>query len=1594
VQRSKQPSVAGAASNAIVGTIAILARSTVETIGAAAAVFAFDVIFIVGQDPADVTLLYNASLYAEATMRDRLDMLKMVAEGVTSGGIDTTTIRSLPTITESMRERLLRDWQPERVPPKEYWRTLPDVFIESAEVRCNKYEQNAVLEPSTGRTITYHEMVVRARKLARFLHKSHPDVAWGEDATCGIHVPRCLDWYVMMLGIHLAGGAYLSLDPDFPADRLLYSLEDSGAVCLFTLKRMVGSLGFKGPTHAIDELWETVDAIDDSEPFTSPAKPTTPAYLIYTSGSTGKPKGVCIEHHNAVNFVESERRLFGLGNEHRVLQGFSTSFDASVEELWLAFATGSTLVVVEKAVMQDVELLGQLVEATKATIISTVPTLLATIEPKYLATIQMVIAGGEACNREVIAAYATGGKRRFVNSYGPTEATVACMADFSSPDRPVTIGRPQPGYFACIVNSRMELLPPGVPGELCMAGPSVARGYVKRPELTEEKFTHCPYVALPKPEFDYDEETARDAKYERLYHTGDLTRWNAEGRVEFLGRIDSQVKLRGFRIEVGEIETNLAAFPGVRTAIVHLVNDEGRQFLCGYLLCEEALENDFQEHRFRDFLKDKLPNYMVPSRFCVIKEVPRSPAGKLDRKQLKPPPPVVHAADEGGEKVAPATETEHMLHRLWSNLFPGQRIGTTDDFFEIGGQSLLAGKLASKIRHEGYPEFGIRLVYSNPTIMALANIVDAMEREEPTQEGAAAQQAPLRLPARGEPSALRKAAFLTYQAFIFIIAITMQWAYLLAFFFLFYGSYHQTIADVVNGRGFAFVVFFGFMMQLFFVVTTLFFAFMLIPLLKWLIIQKVKPGRHSIWSAYYLRWWTVRTFNSLTSGSFLYYGTYAYNVQLWLSGAKLGQGVRINCPVADADLLDIGDDTFIGDNAALVTSQVIDSVLVLATVKIGACCSVGPRTAVVGGSHIEDEATVGALSLIREGVTVPHGERWQGSPAQKIGYSPSLSALQSWEGDMTQLKNQNFSPTAASVNDFGGIDTEMLEGSSIRLPTAVRFIVGLLQIIYWAFLNLFTSNVLGILTFGAWCLCDELAERDQLWYACLYVIGAPFLTLVIMIWQHLMIIIARWVVFPWKVEPGMYACDGLTYHRKILFDMLARVSLLYAHPMYGTLFTQYYLRAMGVNVGRNVECSNLYGFTPGLTTLGNECFIADFVGVNPSDEFRGILRLDHMKVGDRAFVGNGSVLMPGTVIGERALVGLTSCPTAPVEPGKTAIGSPAFEIPRRTSADTVDQEKTFAPRTSLVVRRVIWEMFRCVMPATFITFSAVLAFIAGAAIFYGDSTAILRQKADDEYLTFIGLALLFVVSIAFFNVLFTLVTKWIIVGDHHAEENPLWSAGVWRSEFVVDVATVVGLGGVINFFRGTLYLPWLFRMLGARIGKNVFLDTLYLTEPDMVTLGDGACVNYNATLQTHLFEDRVMKMDTQEIGARCSVGSYSIVLYNTHVGDGSTIAPASLIMKGESLPRATHWAGIPAQKSKAPDVMRDPANIEVVARPLDTTPQSPARVANAVESNRDFERRARAASAITPQATPNNSFAGVNVGVGLTAASTWLAASD
>ena len=468
---------------------------------------------------------------------------------------------------------------------------------------------------------------------------------------------------------------------------------------------------------------------DDDEPLLRSDTQLTPhdlAYVIYTSGSTGKPKGVEIEHRSAAHLVRAEQWLYGVRPDDRVYQGFSLAFDASVEEVWLAFSTGATLVTATPEMAHAGPGLSSLLEQAHVTVVSCVPTLLAMLTDD-IPTMRLLIVGGEACGADLVRRWCRPG-RRMVNTYGPTEATVIATFADCHPDRPVTIGRPLPNYTAFVLDDNLRPVESGQTGELYLGGVGLARGYVGRPDLTRERFVVNPF---------HD-----GGLVSRLYKTGDLARFDPHGNIEFHGRADLQVKLRGFRVELSEIESALLKCPGVQAAAcaVHECSP-GLSHLVAYVVPHQG--DAIAADRIRTALRSELPAYMIPTIIEPIVELPTLSSGKVDRNRL----PVPHLAPESAAvDTTSRTNGERALLAIWKGLMSPMPVTLSDDFFlDLGGHSLLAARMVSELRKT--PQFSrisMLDVYDHPTIEKLAArfpdvtqvAADAVESGRPVPDAA------------------------------------------------------------------------------------------------------------------------------------------------------------------------------------------------------------------------------------------------------------------------------------------------------------------------------------------------------------------------------------------------------------------------------------------------------------------------------------------------------------------------------------------------------------------------------------------------------------------------------------------------------------------------------------------------------------------------------------------------------------------------------------------------------------------------------------------------------------------------------------------
>ena len=468
------------------------------------------------------------------------------------------------------------------------------------ENTVEKYPENIAVQ-FDNETITYSELNKKANRLAWYLKS----LGIGAGDFAGIFLSRTPDMYIAMLGILKAGAAYIPIDPKYPAERVHFILTDCDAKILIstspTIDKLTGLTCLKILLDKDRNKLDIQSSLNLSAGETK-IKSDDTAYAIYTSGTTGTPKGVKISHFAVCNLVRTEGKIFGVKQEDKVFQGFSLAFDASVEEIWLAFYSGATLFVGTEEIMQSGPGLSKILKENKVTVLSTVPTLLSMLT-EDIPSLRLLILGGEVCPTELAKRWAIPG-RRMVNTYGPTETTVIATCFECSPGRNVTIGKPIPNYSAYILDSDMKKVPVSVAGELCIGGLGLSDGYVNLPELTSKNFI--------VPEFKTNPHFPK-----RLYRTGDLCRFNESGEIEFLGRIDSQIKLRGFRIELTEIESQLMLCTGVQSAAVTVKNGfNGIQLLVAYIIPSDM--GAFDSEIAKSQLKSRLAPFMVPNIFEIV----------------------------------------------------------------------------------------------------------------------------------------------------------------------------------------------------------------------------------------------------------------------------------------------------------------------------------------------------------------------------------------------------------------------------------------------------------------------------------------------------------------------------------------------------------------------------------------------------------------------------------------------------------------------------------------------------------------------------------------------------------------------------------------------------------------------------------------------------------------------------------------------------------------------------------------------------------------------------------------------------------------
>ncbi|MCP6760180.1 MAG: amino acid adenylation domain-containing protein [Fischerella sp. CENA71] len=614
--------------------------------------------------------------------------------------IDSTRdIHNLSVLTEQERHQILVEWNNTKV---DYPKHLCIHELFAAQVEKTPDNIAVVFDEQK---LTYQELNRRANKVAHYLQS----LGVGREVLVGICVERSLDAIAGLLGILKAGGAYLPLDPTYPQERLSFMLSDSQVQVLLTQQKFVDEFSASGvKTVCLDSDWKSINGQSHENP-TSDVTAENLAYVIYTSGSTGTPKGVAVPHR-AVNRLVCNTDYVQLEASDRVAQASNTSFDAATFEIWGSLLHGATLVGVPQNVVLSLQHFAEYIREQKITVLFLTTALFnqfASVVPQTFKNLRHLLFGGEAVDpKSVKAVLDNGAPQRLLHVYGPTESTTfSCwhlIKDVPEGTTNIPIGRPISNTQVYILNSELQPVTVGTPGEIYIGGDGLARGYLNRPELTEQRF-------IPNP-FD-------NAK---LYKTGDLARYLPDGNIEFVGRVDYQVKIRGFRIELGEIEARLSQHPDVQQAVVIVREDiPGDKRLVAYIVPHQ--KSAANSITLNHFLKEKLPAYMIPAAFMILDSLPLTPNGKVERRNL--PAPTRTRPDLEEIFVAPRNPIEEKLAGIWSQLLGLDVIGVNDNFFHLGGHSLIATQMLARVRDVFSVELFFPQIFTHPTIASLAQLI-------------------------------------------------------------------------------------------------------------------------------------------------------------------------------------------------------------------------------------------------------------------------------------------------------------------------------------------------------------------------------------------------------------------------------------------------------------------------------------------------------------------------------------------------------------------------------------------------------------------------------------------------------------------------------------------------------------------------------------------------------------------------------------------------------------------------------------------------------------------------------------------------------
>lgn len=1241
--------------------------------------------------------------------------------------------------------------------------TLVDIFVRSAAA----YPKAVALEAEE-HSLTYRQLKHRAMKWAKRLKQK--GISTGDRVV--IQVPTGgIELYEAILGVLFAGATYVPMDAEDSSERLNYVVQNSEA------RAIISEAGLK-ILHS---------RRDSKTPFTQ----ETEAWVIFTSGSTGDPKAVAVTHANAVNFVEAEQKLFhhtpALRPGARVAATLSPAFDASVEEMWLAWRTGGTLVAINRQDLTSGPDLPKILVTKEIDVFSTVPSLARFLVGAELGKVGLLILGGEAITPDLANGLFRPGLEVW-NTYGPTEATVITTATKLEPGDPITIGMPISGTAIAIVDAEGRPIAMGETGELVIHGKGLGRYLSPSEDL--KKFR--PLDSLG---------------WERSYFTGDFVKSTNLG-LEFVGRIDEQVKLGGKRIDLAEIELAASKIEVVSSSAAIAIKDafgdyQLHCFVTANKVSESiVLQNDLRKH---------LASGISPS-LHVLDALPTKLSGKIDKSALAKILAAPVREDFSGSVVA----------KEFARVLGLANFGEDDNFFTFGGTSIRAALLTVNLR-KFHQSIAVSDIYRNPTPSSLEKALTSRNKLQSStaanlesSPGASIRSLAALVLQLIYGTVIGGLALLAYSDYQNESAVTAVLATMAAITASLAGAGRAIIAG-----GLVRAVTFG-----------------------------IKPGHYSKNGSVRLRIWLAERICDMFFIAEIA-GTPWMILYSRITGSKVAKHCTIESLPPVLGSLVLGEGSSIGRDVHISGWTLENEKILVAGYDIGSWVRVGNRSFISEGVTIADHSEIEAGSLVNQDLA--EASAVQGSPLES-------NQTQVWPGGFTRGNRWWILAYAVSPSLFA--------------------------------LSEVVSYIPGFLFYGA-------IRTDQPGIS----LGAFLVTWAILLGPISLVVRALVTgvsirIATLSVEPGFFASNSRQGYSSWLVERLIQRSRHNSFWLYASVLTPIWLRFIGAKVGKNCEISTLNGQV-GLLELGDECFIADDASLAVREMKNGWVKLGRVRLSNRSFIGNSAQVKLDTTVEREVLVAVASQVPLQHSAGDSFLGLPPIEFPR-LSADE-EEALRYQPTISLRFKRLSVELFR-LLPAT-VSFS-LLGFIL-----------LVTEPTKTWSNPFFFLAC-FGASFTIASYLASCVTagiKWVLVGRVKKGDHNLWTNFVWRNELVWNFVELLAIPWTSLVAIDTPVHNHLLRLMGAKIGKGSSIATWFVDDPDLVSVGANCTVMKSADIQTHLFHDRLMQLDSVSLGDYSVLGSGSFMLPGSSLGSYSEVSAGSLVARNEALPSNSRWLGNPVE---------------------------------------------------------------------------------